>query len=116
MEESILISIKKMLGLQEEYSPFDTEIVIFINSAIFKLTQLGVGPSDGFEITGMNETWTDFLGDSRITLQAAKEFIYFEVRLAWDPPTQSGVINAWNDKLQELTWRLLHQVEAGETS
>lgn len=56
MEESILISIKKMLGLQEEYTPFDTEIVIFINSALFKLMQLGVGPSTGFEITGMEET------------------------------------------------------------
>lgn len=116
MEESILISIKRMLGLQEEYTPFDEEIKIFINSALFKLMQLGVGPSEGFEVTGLGETWSDFLGQKEKTLQAAKEFVYFEVRLAWDPPTQSGVISAWNDKLQELTWRLLHQVEAGETN
>lgn len=116
MEESILVSIKQMLGLQEDYTPFDTEVIIFINSALFKLMQLGVGPSTGFEITGMEETWEDFLGDMQPKLQAAKEFVYFEVRLAWDPPTISGVINAWNDKLQELTWRLLHQVEAGETN
>lgn len=105
-----------MLGVDANYEAFDTEIIIFINSAIFKLTQLGVGPSDGFSITGAGEIWSDFLGENVIRLQAAKEFIYFDVRLSWDPPAQGSVLNAWNDKLQELTWRLLHQVEAGETS
>ena len=104
-----------MLGLDENYDAFDQEVMVFINSALLKHMQLGVGPSDGFQINGVSETWVDFLGEKADQLQAAKEFVFFEVRIAFDPPAQNGVLNAWNDKLQELTWRLLHQVEAGET-
>ena len=104
-----------MLGVTEDYDAFDQEIMVFINGAIFKLTQLGVGPEEGFRVTGVEENWNDFLGDRIDQLQAAKDYIYFDVRLAWDPPTQSSVISAWNDRLQELTWRILHQVEDGVT-
>ena len=105
------MTIKKLLGLPEDYEAFNQEIMVFVNSAIFKLCQLGVGPSQGFRITGVEENWADLLGDRTDQLQAAKDYIYFDVRLAWDTPTQNSVINAWNEKLKELTWRLLHQVE-----
>ena len=111
LEDSILVTIKRLLGIGENYEAFDQEIMVFVNGAIFKLGQLGIGPPGGFCITGVEEDWSDLLGDKQEQLQAAKDYIYFDVRLSWDPPTQSSVINAWNEKLKELTWRLLHQVE-----
>lgn len=100
-----------MLGVAEDYDAFDQEVMVFINGAIFKLCQLGVGPAEGFRVTGVEETWNDLLGDRVDQLQAAKDFIYFDVRLSWDPPTQNSVISVWTDKINELTWRLLHQAE-----
>lgn len=115
-EESILVTIKKMLGLEAEYAPFDQEILVDINSALFVLMQLGVGPSEGFDVTGVQETWADFLGDQLTCLKAAKDFIFLSVKKEFDPSASGTVSGAYDDKLKEVTWRLLHQVEAGETS
>ena len=116
LEESIMVAIKQMLGVMDNYDPFDQEILILINSSIFKLSQLGVGASEGFVVHGVEETWGDLLGDRADELQAVKEYIYLDVKLSWDPPTQSGVMNAWAEKLKELTWRILHQVECGSAT
>ena len=104
-----------MLGLEEDYVPFDQELLVHINSALFTLMQLGVGPSDGFDVNGADETWGDFLGDQLKQLKAVKSYIYYDVRLAWDPPSSATVAKQFQDKHEELGWRLRHQIEAGDT-
>lgn len=104
--ESILTSIKKLLGPEEEITNFDTDIIIHINSALMVLTQLGVGPSEGYFITGPSETWNDFLGKDLSKLEAVKSYIYLKVRLLFDPPASSAVIESTNKMIQEFEWRL----------
>lgn len=105
MEQSILNTIKKMLGVDSSYNAFDTDIIVAINTAIFTLTQVGVGPEEGFTISGADETWTDFLGDGA-QYEAAKTYIYYKTRLAFDPPTSSSVLDAYNKGAEEYLWRL----------
>lgn len=106
--ESILTSIKKLLGITEEYDHFDTDIIIHINSTFMTLNQLGVGPEEGFSINSNEQTWTDFLGDSK-KLEAAKTYVYLSVKMLFDPPTSSAVIEAMNRRIQEYEWRLTNQ-------
>jgi hypothetical protein len=103
--ESILTSIKKKIGIQAEYTHFDDDIIMEINSAISDLRQVGVGPSDGFRIHSDLETWTDFLGDSKL-LESAKTYIYIKAKLVFDPPTSSFVVDAMNKRADEILWRL----------
>ena len=105
MEQSIFRSIKALLGPDADYDVFDQDIIIFINTAIATLTQLGVGPSGGFRITGESETWSDFLGE-REDLESIKTYIYMKVRMAFDPPESSFVMSAYQDTCKELEWRL----------
>lgn len=103
--ESILQSIKKMLGIEPEYTHFDPDIIAAINSVIMVLTQVGVGPSQGFYITDERAEWMDFLG-TRIDLEAVKTYIYLRVKLIFDPPTTSFVLNAMQEQIREFEWRL----------
>lgn len=103
--DSILTSVKKMLGIAEEYEHFDPEIIMHINSVFNVLTQLGVGPSDGFYIEDDSAVWTDFIPESR-KLNAVKSYIYMKVRLLFDPPTSSSVMESTNRLISELEWRL----------
>lgn len=103
--ESILISIKKLLGLDKEYTCFDNDVIIHINSVLATLTQLGVGPSEGFQITDSSATWNEFISGST-QLNAVKTYVYVKVRLIFDPPTSSGTITAFNELAKELEWRL----------
>lgn len=112
--ESILTSIKKLLGISEEYTHFDQDIIMHINSALFTLTQLGVGPSAGFSIDDAENVWDDFVDISRI--EAVKTYVYLNVRLVFDPPTSSTVIDAMNRRLKELEWRLNAAVDPVEVS
>lgn len=107
---SILIDVKKMLGVGEDDTHFDPEIILHTNSSLLALNQLGVGPTNGFMIAGTTETWDDLLGD-RIDTIAAKTFLYLKVRLVFDPPTSSFVIEAIKDQIKELEWRLNVQAE-----
>ena len=102
---SILISIKKMLGVDEEYDCFDTDIILHINSVLMILTQLGVGPSEGFIITDKTATWDDFLKDTK-KLESVKSYVYLKVKLLFDPPLSSAVMDATNSLIRELEWRL----------
>lgn len=102
---SILTSIKKLLGLVEEYEYFDADIVMHINSALAILTQLGVGPSEGFMITGEDETWSAFIPDGS-NLEMIKSFVYMKVKLLFDPPLSSAVIESTNRMLSEFEWRI----------
>lgn len=107
MMSSILDEIKEMLGAGIASNVFDTELIIFINSYLSVLTQLGVGPFDGFKISGSDETWSDFLGDDELTYEMAKTFLYLKCRLVFDPPSTSFVIESINSQLKELEWRLV---------
>lgn len=105
MENSIFLTIKSLLGPDADYDVFDQDILVFINSAISTLTQIGVGPSTGFRVTGSTETWSDFIGtDSRI--DSIKDYIYMKVKIMFDPPTNSSVLSAYQDSCKELEWRL----------
>lgn len=105
MIASILNSVKKTLGLEEGYQPFDHEILTHINSVFFTLNQLGVGPEVGFSIEDDTATWNTFLGDDP-NLNAVKTYIYLRVRLLFDPPQTSFAIESMNKQIQELEWRL----------
>lgn len=105
MSESILISIKKMLGIAADYTAFDTDIIIHINSVFTILNQLGVCDSKHFSITDETEVWEDFLEDSE-NLNLVKSYIYLKVKLIFDPP-QSGVLHeAMERQIKEFEWRL----------
>lgn len=102
---SILTSIKKLLGPEEEYDHFDTDIIIHINSALMVLTQLGVGPSNGFAITDKSAVWTDFVPDIE-RIEAIKTYIYLKVKLVFDPPQSAAAIESTNKMISELEWRI----------
>lgn len=111
--DSILTSIKKLLGIAEDYTNFDTDIIIHINSVFSILTQLGVGPSVGFSIYDENNIWSDFINDST-KIELVKTYIYLKVRLIFDPPQSSSVIDAMNRTISELEWRLNVAVDPGD--
>lgn len=103
--ESILISTKKMLGLDANYTAFDMDVIIHINSTFATLHQLGIGPIDGFMIEDGVPTWDDFLsGDKR--LNSVKTYVCLKVRLVFDPPATSFAITAIQDQIREAEWRL----------
>ena len=105
METSILTSIKKMLGVAEDYTEFDEDIITHINSVFLNLTQLGVGPEEGFMIENDTAVWEDFIDDS-IQLQAVKTYMYLKVKLLFDPPLSSSVTESFTRMIAELEWRL----------
>lgn len=105
MDESILTSIKLALGLPEEYDAFDSQVIMHINSALAILTELGVGSSEGFKITGTEETWNDFLDDPKL-LELCKTNTYMRVRLMFDPPANSFVVTSMEKQLAEYEWRI----------
>lgn len=103
--ESILDSIKKLLGIQKEYTHFDTDLIIHINTTFTILNQLGVGPSNGFSICDDTAVWNDFMNNDN-RLESIKTFVYLKVRLLFDPPTNSALIESINRIISELEWRL----------
>lgn len=109
--ESILISVKQKLGIAEEYEHFDQDIIDHINSVFMILTQLGVGPSEGFVIEDDTAVWEDFLS-STTELQAVKTYMHHKVRLLFDPPQNSTVMQAYNESIKEFEWRLNVQAES----
>lgn len=113
MDESILSSIKKLLGITKEYTQFDTDIIIHINAALSILTQLGVGPAEGFSISDKTATWSDFISDSK-RLESVKSYVYLKVRLLFDPPTSSAVADSMNRLISELEWRINVTVDPGD--
>ena len=110
--ESILTSIKKMLGISKEYTHFDEDLIMHINSALAVLCQLGVGPSEGFFITNKSAVWSDFVPDLS-KLQFIKTYVYQKVKLLFDPPQSSAAIQALNESIKEFEWRINVQVDPG---
>ena len=105
MYESILTSIKKMLGIESYYTHFDPDLIMYINSVFSILAQMGVGPSEGYSITGSTETWDDYIEDLS-TLQLVKTYIYMKTRLMFDPPTSTSISEIYKIQIAELEWRL----------
>lgn len=108
--DSILTSIKKMLGITEDYTHFDTDIVMHINSVFSILTQLGVGPPEGFYIQDKTTIWYEYISDPN-KIEMVKSYMYLKVRLLFDPPSSSSVIEAFNKQISEFEWRLNVAVE-----
>ena len=111
MQESILTSIKKLLGMTKEYNAFDTDIIMHINSVFMTLSQLGVGPETGFRIKDETATWSMYISDED-NLDAVKTYIYLKVKLVFDPPASSAVMEANKQMIKELEWRLNVQAES----
>lgn len=113
MNESILITIKKLLGISNDYNHFDIDIIIAINSVFNILNQLGVGPSTGFSISDDSAKWSDFIGSNQ-KLEMVKTYVYLKVRLLFDPPSSGTHIESINRQISELEWRLNVEVDPGE--
>lgn len=111
MYESILTSIKKLLGIPEDYEHYDSDIIMHINSVFMILNQLGVGPSNGFSITDKTAVWSNFISDND-NLEAVKSYVYMKVRLLFDPPLSSAVMECMNRMIGELEWRLNSEAES----
>lgn len=104
--DGILTSIKKLLGITEECTDFDADIIMHINTVLATLNQLNVGPKDGFAISDSSTSWENFMGgDMRLNL--VKSYVHLKVRLLFDPPLQSSVMEAINNTIKELEWRIL---------
>ena len=110
MDDSILDSIKKILGMPPDYDAFDTDLVIHVNSVFGILAQLGVGPAGGFSISDNTTLWKSYLGDSK-DLEMVKSYIALKVRLVFDPPTIGAVMDAMKEQIREYEWRLNVQVD-----
>lgn len=107
MEQSILNSTKKVLGIDPDYTVFDLDIITGINSVFATLTQLGIGPEQGFMIEDETAEWSEFLGATLDNnLNPVKTYVHLRVRLLFDPPTTSYHINAIQEQIKELEWRL----------
>lgn len=105
MGESILESVKHLLGPGSCDNHFDDDLILFINGVFSQLTQLGVGPEKGFSIDGPDNFWEDYIGDDP-KLEMVKTYMYTKVRLRFDPPQSSSVIQLMQQDASELEWRL----------
>lgn len=107
---SILTDTKKLLGIAEDYTAFDADVILSTNSALAELTQIGVGPETGFSIASKTETWEDFIGDDP-RLSMVQQTVYMMVRLSFDPPSTSYHTAAMKEQVTRLVWRLNAEVD-----
>ena len=105
MSDSILNSTKKVLGIDADYTAFDLDVMMHINTVFTTLVQLGIGPVNGYMIEDAAATWDDFLGED-LNLNSVKSYVYLRVRILFDPPATSFTIEAMQKQIQELEWRL----------
>lgn len=109
--DSILLSIKKLLGYTKEQTGFDEDIIMHINTAFFNLYKLGVGPKEGFSIVDDAALWTEFVSKD-ILLSASRSYVYMKVRLVFDPPSNSAVVDSIKKSISELEWLINNEVES----
>lgn len=103
--ESILTSIKKLLGIDAEYTHFDADLIMHINSVFMIMGQLGLGPEEGFSITDESSIWDDYIPNLQ-NVEAIKSYMHLKVKLLFDPPTSSAVMESYNRMINEFEWRL----------
>lgn len=109
MDDSILNTIKKLLGLPEDINDFDQDVIIGINTTFGILAQIGVGPSTGFLITDDSSTWNDYIPEGK-NLEMIKTYVYMKTKMQFDPPQSSAVSEAMNKILAETEWRIASEV------
>lgn len=114
MQESILNTIKTKLGLSSDMKEFDEDILVHINSAFMILHQLGVGPEEEFFIEDEEAIWKDFMGEDMNRFQSVKLYIFYKVKLGFDPYASSGVNTQMQNYVEELEWRLRVKQELEE--
>ena len=105
MQESILKTIKQLIGCPDDFEQFDLDLTIHINSAFATLTQLGVGPKEGYRITGPDNVWSEFDEDAQ-KIGLVKDYVYIKTRLLFDPPTSGSLMDSFKEQLKEMEWRL----------
>ena len=105
MEESILKTIKQLIGCPDDFEQFDLDLIVHINLAFAILTQLGVGPKEGYRITGQDNVWSEFEDDAQ-KLSLIKDYVYIKTRLLFDPPTSGSLMDSLKEQLKEMEWRL----------
>lgn len=111
--ESILTSIKKLLGIEEEYEQFDPDIIMHINTVFALLKRMGVGPSKGFTIQDAEAVWNDFMSENpNDILEAVKTYIHLKVKMIFDPPNNSALLEAMKENIRELEWSLNFEADA----
>lgn len=110
MDDSILDTIKKLVGIDKDYDVFDTDIIVAINSSFMILNQLGVGPTKPFSIKDSSATWKDFFGDEEI-FELAKSYIYLRTKLLFDPPSSGVLHEAVERQISEFEWRMHIQAD-----
>lgn len=111
VQDSILGEIKKMLGISEDDTSYDTDIIIHINSVFMILNQLGLGPNSCFSISDKTSTWSEFNENSLDFYAPIKTYVYLRVKLVFDPPTNSFLLQSINDEIKELEYRLKEYAE-----
>lgn len=105
MDDSILSSVKKMLGIENDFTAFDDELIMYINGALMTLNQLGVGV-EGYIVDDSSSSWSEFLGSETTALESVKTVVYLRVKKVFDPPASSSTQQALDAVLQEYEWRL----------
>lgn len=113
MNGSILKDIRKLLGVGPDCDHYDTDIIIHINSVFATLQQVGIGPKTIFSIEDEYATWYDFLVDESIDLNSVKTYMFLKVKMFFDPPASSFVLEAMNRQATELEYRMNCYVETG---
>lgn len=112
MNDSILNSVKLQLGILPEYTVFDQQLILAINTAFSILHQLGVGPKDGYAIEDESNQWDEVV--TKQSLNMVKSYVFLKVKLLFDPPATSFVLDAYNKQLSEMEWRINSEVEINE--
>lgn len=105
MENSILTSTKKILGIDENYTAFDQDIITHINAALSTMNQLGLGPIEGFAIEDATQVWSELMLPLTI-LGMAKPYVFLKTRMLFDPPATSFHIEAMNKQIDQFEWRM----------
>lgn len=110
MEESILNSIKKLLGPSASDEHFDQDIIMNINASISILTQIGLGPSEGFMIEDDSAIWSDLIGDAK-NLELVKTYVYLKAKMVFDPPSSGTITESYNKIISEYESRISYIVD-----
>lgn len=110
IKDSILHDTKQVLGLEFDDDSFDLDVTLHINSVFMTLSQIGVGPRGGYQITNADNKWGEFIGDD-LNLNSVKSYVYLRLRLLFDPPTNSFLVESFQKQLNELEWRLSVQTD-----
>ena len=114
--DSILTSVKKLIGIDKEDTAFDPDVIMHINSSFLVLSQLGVGPDEGFYINDDTAVWTDFISNNMLLLNYVKTFVYLKAKLVFDPPSSSIAIQSMQEMVREHEWRIVYENEKNISS